>query len=371
MKRSTFFASVEIEEASTYNAPADGDLWPSAWSDDDCLYAAIGDGKGFDLEAPWADVVVNKVYGDPSRGISGERLASGDEVAPIWSDPEKYNRKPTGMVSVDGILYLAVQDLNKEPGEGFQGRTFNDAPAATIVKSTDKGRTWTWDPTGPMFRDHTFTTVMFLDYGRDYANNVFDDYVYAYGLDYNWRASFSKTVPDPTRLYLARVPKWGLQDVGTWEFYTGDLEGNASWSKRGDIAAKKPVLVDERRVYENVPGNTGPEAMTVLSQGGIVYNKPLDRYIYASWTEYTFEFYEAPRPWGPWRLFLSKDFGLYPWSAESHGGYGTVIPSKFISHDGREMWVNANTFAGGTVRNYTFSLRRLRVTPREPGESPA
>ena len=121
---STFFATVFIEEAAGYNAPSDGDLWPSAWSDDDYLYTANGDGKGFSLLSPWEDIVVNRVVGHPAqRNILGARLSGGSGVGPIWSDPSKYNRKPTGMVSVDGVLYLAVQDLNKE-----QGRAFDDVP---------------------------------------------------------------------------------------------------------------------------------------------------------------------------------------------------------------------------------------------------
>ncbi|HYO52058.1 hypothetical protein [Archangium sp.] len=52
----------------------------------------------------------------------------------------------------------------------------------------------------------------------------------------------------------------------------------------------------------------------MLSQGSVVYNKALNRYLYTSWTEYTFEFYESPTPWGPWKKFLSKDYGGYPWS---------------------------------------------------------
>lgn len=358
---STFFATVFVEEKATYNASSDGDLWPIAWSDDDYLYTANGDGKGFSLLSPWSDIVVNRITGHPAeRNIIGVGLSRGDQVGQVWSDPKRYNRKPTGMVSVDGVLYLAVQDLNKEPH-----RAFDDAPAATILKSTDKGRTWTWDKSGPMFRDGVFTTIFFLDYGKDGADNTFDEYVYAYGLDGNWRDSFSNTAPDPTKLYLARIPKWGLQDVSTWEFYTGDLEGNASWSAPGDIGAKKPVLRDERRVYA-YSYTARPNNMSVLSQGSVVYNKPLDRYIYTSWTEFTFEFYEAPTPWGPWRLFLSYDFGAYPWTEDSHGGYATVIPSKFISPDGREMWLNANTFAGRTVVNYGLSMRRLLVTPWRP-----
>ncbi len=157
-------------------------MWPAAWSDDDYVYSTNGDGKGFDLSAPWSDIVVNRITGHPeSRNVTGTRLASGDQVGQVWGDPQKYNRKPTGMVSVGGVLYLAVQDLRSEAGPWI----FNDAPAATILKSVDKGRTWTWDTSKPMFDEYQFITIMFLDYGKDGQNNTFDNYVYAYGLDHN------------------------------------------------------------------------------------------------------------------------------------------------------------------------------------------
>ncbi len=354
---STFFSTAYVEETSTYNTDSDGDLWPIAWSDDNYLYGANGDGKGFDMGAQMADVVVNRIDGNPdAQNVKGIRLASGDQVSQVWSDPAKYNRKPTGMISVGGVLYLAVQDLRSERG----AVTFNDVPAATIVKSTDKGKSWTWHKAKPMFDHYLFTTIMFLDYGKDSANNTFDGYVYAYGLDNNWRDSFSDTVPDPTKLYLARVPRDSIQDRQRWEFYSGDLDGKVNWTT--DIKAKQPALQDDRRVYTRTLAGVSPNNMSVISQGSIVYNKPLNRYIYSSWTEYTFEFYEAPAPWGPWRHFLSKDFGSYPWFQSVHGGYGTVIPSKYISADGREMWLNSNTFVGG-IKNYDLSLRKLRVTP--------
>lgn len=357
-EESTFFSTVSVEPASSSRTMSDGDLWPVVWSDDDVLYTANGDGKGFDLLAEWSDIVVNKLTGTPwEDNIEGQRLAAGEEVGRVWSDPAKYNRKPTGMVSVNGDLYLAVQDLNKTEGADI----FNDAPAASIYKSADKGKTWTHPNETPMFKDHIFTTVIFLDYGKDGADNTFDDYVYAYGLDHNWRDSFSDSVPDPTELYLARVPKDKLQDAGAWEFYSGDLKGHPNWSAPGDISGKKPVLRDERRVYKQLL-TEGLGNMSVISQGSIVYNKPLDRYIYTSWTEFTFEFYEAPNPWGPWKIFLSTDYGVYPWYFDKYGGYATVIPSKYISKDGREMWMNTNTFVGG-VKNYNFSLRKLKVTP--------
>jgi hypothetical protein len=369
-EESTFFATVFVEPGSTYNTESEGDLWPSAWSDDDYVYTANGDGHGFMPRSQWGpiadrpDVLVNRISGHPSqRNVAGIALAGEDKVGQVWTDPERYNRKPTGMISVDGVLYLAVQDLRSEASPAI----FNDAPAATILKSIDKGRTWTWDRRRPMFDNYMFTTIMFLDYGQDSVNNTFDNYVYAYGLDYNWRDSFSDTVPDPTKLYLARVPKNRVQHRSIWEFYAGQHRntGDPRWVKQ--IERKQPVLHDERRLYSETLFPIFPDNLSVLSQGSIVYNKPLERYIYTSWTEFTFEFYEAPTPWGPWRRFLSRDFGIYPWFPSTHGGYTTVIPSKFISDDGKEMWLNSNTFAGG-VENYNMSFRRLLVTPWAPSK---
>lgn len=48
------------------------------------------------------------------------------------------------------------------------------------------------------------------------------------------------------------------------------------------------------------------------------------------------ELYEAPEPWGPWSLMASKDFGGLGLST-STGEYGTSIPSKFISADGKTL----------------------------------
>ncbi len=357
---STFFSTVHIEEKNTVSIPlSDGDLWPSAWADDDFLYVANGDGKGLNTSASWQDIVVGRVRGNPwDNSLTGTNLAWADDVAKVWSDPTQYNRKPTGMVCVDGVLYLAVQDLRKTT-IGI----FDDVPAASIYKSTDKGLTWTGTDE-PMFDNYTFTTVMFLDYGKN-SENCPDDYVYAYGLDNNWRDSFTNRVIDPVDLYLARVPKDAVQDRSQWEFFAGtDGDGQPLWSS--DIAERQAVLHDERRVYSNVnPAYTGANNMSVISQGSIVYNKPLDRYIYTSWTEYTFEFYESPTPYGPWKLFLQKDFGGYPWTADKHGGYACTIPSKFISEDGTEMWVLSATFAGG-AQQYRFTARKLTVEPYDP-----
>jgi len=348
-----FFSTVRIDDAPTHSAPrSDGDLWPSAWGPDDALYAANGDGAGFSRIPGATDIVVSRITGGPDN-LQGMSLASGDQVGSIWSG-DKYNRKPTGMVCVGGVLYLAVQDLAKD---------FNDAPASSISRSDDLGKTWTWDKSAPMFKDYVFTTIFFLDYGKN-AENAPDGFVYAYGLDNNWRDSFSDVVPDPTSLYLARVPRAAVQNRAAWEFFAGLLStGEPRWS--GDIADRRPVLSTEERVYPKTHIDTYRPNMSLLSQGSVVYNKPLRRYIYSSWTEYTLELFESPTPWGPWKHFHRKDFGLYSWLPEKFGGYGATIPSKFISADGRTMYMQDNTFVGG-IKNYRFSLRKLRVEPWKP-----
>src|SRR4051812_49092531 len=148
---SAAIGTVQVESKGT-PSPSDGDLWPSCWAGNDKLYAANGDGKGFSLDGEFADIAVSEITGTPGK-LSGATISRGDQVGSVWSGAG-YNRKPTGMVCVGDTMYLAVQDLALD---------FNDVPAATILKSTDHGRTWTWDKSKPMFADHVFTTIWFAD----------------------------------------------------------------------------------------------------------------------------------------------------------------------------------------------------------------
>ena len=147
-----------------------------------------------------------------------------------------------------------------------------------------------------------------------------------------------------------------MLDRSQWEFFAGE-SGAVAWTP--DILAKKPVLVDCTRRHASATGPGYP----VIAQGGVVYDAPLARYLYTSWSEYTFELYEAKAPWGPWRRFLSKDFGLPPWTAAKHGGYGTTAPSLYISQDGKTLWLQSNTWSSGVDHN-NFALRRVTLRPR-------
>lgn len=349
-----FFSTVSIEDIDSVSLPSDGDIWVSCWSDDDAVYTANGDGKGFHTEH--GDVVVSRVDGrpnDPADPLRGSTLTRSEMVGPNWIGRGLfYNRKPTGMLCVNGELYLALQDLTTY--------TFSDAPQATIVRSVDKGRSFSWDNTMPMFTGHVFTTIMFLDYGKD-SEHAPDSYAYAYGLDDNWSSVYSARPPQ-TKLYLARFPNTRVQDRSAWEFFTGMSEdGTPRWD--ANIAKRAAVLEDTTRRYARpLDPLLERQNMTLMSQGGVFYNAALGRYIYTTWTMYTYELYEAPAPWGPWKHFFTKDFGVFPWSDEVAGGYGTSIPTKFISDDGQTMWMHSNVWEAG-VTHYQYSLRRVQLTP--------
>jgi hypothetical protein len=378
---STFFSTAFIEHAGSYAAPgSDGDLWPTCWADDDNLYTANGDGRGFSDE-PFKDVVVNRISGTPETGLTGVKLAESAQVANVWGDPAKYNRKPTGMVCVNETLYLAVQDLR------YGDNAFDDVPNASISRSDDHGKTW-HKTEQAMFTDHRFTTIFFIDFGKnsEHATRALGrrdgSYVYAYGMDWNWRLSGSGTVPDPVDLYLGRVPAGKVQDRTQWEFFTGtDRHGSPTWNRR--IEKKVPVLHDPlRRYLDTRPGKSGN--LTVVSQGGVLYNAPLKRYLYSSWSDPSFELYESPTPWGPWRRFHYHNTGLVPWYQQNdkvhtpkNGGYGTTMPSKYVSADGRSLWMQTNWWTAPYPKpedNYNFNLRRVRLEPHReaaPANRPA
>jgi hypothetical protein len=352
-----FFSSVSVDDKDSVVLSALGDLWVNCWSDDDAVYTTCGDGTGFG--ATIGEMVVSRVEGRPGDSrdpLRGTLVASGSSVGPAWN--LGYTRKPTGMLCANGELFIAVQDL--------KALAFTDAPAATIVRSVDKGRTWSWDTRAPMFSDHVFTTLMFADFGKNNAHAP-DGYAYVYGLDDNWSATYSTREPQ-SKLYLARVPLANIQNRSNWEFWTGFGEGGEPlWD--ANIEKRAPVLEDPERVYQApLDRSLAHQNMYTMSQGGVVYNPALKRYIFSTWTMYTFELYEAPQPWGPWKHFHSKDFGVFPWTEEAAGGYGTSIPSKFISEDGQTMWMHSNVWEAGVI-HYQYALRKVHVAPFAESEA--
>jgi hypothetical protein len=123
------------------------DNWPTPWADDDALYTAYGDGNGF---APYLKAKLSlgfaKVSGDPPA-IAGENLRS--ESGEATGDGKK-GRKASGILSVDGVLYLLVRN----------------AENAQLSWSSDHGSTWSW---ADWKFNVSFGCPTFLNFGKDYT----------------------------------------------------------------------------------------------------------------------------------------------------------------------------------------------------------
>ncbi|MFQ5584320.1 MAG: hypothetical protein ACE5GL_07795, partial [Calditrichia bacterium] len=87
----------------------DSDCWPITWGDDDNLYTAYGDGKGFIPNVPGKlSLGFARVLG-PASNFTGEniRSPSGEQTG-----AGRTGKKASGMLMVDGVLYMWVRNAN-------------------------------------------------------------------------------------------------------------------------------------------------------------------------------------------------------------------------------------------------------------------
>lgn len=331
-----------------------GDVWTTTWADDDNLYSATDDTTGFN-QACDSNLAVQRVTGGPPPDLQGETVSGMREFgkgAELKEDRASW--KASGLICVDGVLYLGV---SRHYYDGV-GDTSNDSAHhfwiqetwdASIVKSTDHGKTWSEAPKlgHAMFPGRVFSNPFFVQYGKDGKGpkHVADRYVYAVSNDGTWNNGNWMT--------LGRVSKGLIErlDPADWEFvHDFDDKWEPVWRPRHDNA-----------IYVFRSPNRA-------SMTGIHYIAPLDLYIMPQW-HYPrlddpkrrwrlsrWEFYQAPAPWGPWSMFHTQDF-------EPSGFYNPSIPSKFISDDGRRFWI----FVAGDFTSYKesrnfYGLNVLPVT---------
>ena len=227
---------------------------------------------------------------------------------------------------------------------------YGDDPAFTrqrnihgwIITSRDYGTTWDVEATPVDFFTGRLSSAHFLQFGKAYAG-ARDDFVYAYfpaGEDGNsyWE--------NGDGILLGRVPRHRMLERKAWDFYTGlNAQDTPEWDRNDALA--QPVFAYPRMTGSN----------------HVVYNSALKRYIMGNYSFFdsvrphddwmsdgkrprplhqcipTSQFpsqltlFEAPEPWGPWRWFHRDDnWGCW-------GGYQPSFPTKWMSADGREMFM--------------------------------
>ncbi len=321
-----------------------GDTWVAAWAEDDNLYSPSDDTGGFHKAAN-ANIAFNRITGNDPLHLSGSTVnpmvdyGKGGERG-----PDGCTWKSSGCTFLDGTLYWVVarHKYGEDSGDPHRRQT---AQNASIIKSTDHGRTWS-RPVGenyqhPMFPGRRFATPYFVEYGRS-RSDVDNARQYVYALSNN---GFWDCGDD---MVLGRVlrSKIGSLVGADWEFFTGgDGMRPSAWSRNSNAA--KPVI--------QRPGRLG---MT-----GAVYLPARRRYLMIGWyypagggkmkdaaTHTVWDFYESPRPWGPWTLIGSHD-------SSPEGYYSPEICPKFQAED------KVFAFAAGNWNNP--EVYRLTVFPLE------
>lgn len=332
-----------------------GDTWIAAWADDDALYVTSDDTSGFDNACGKAgsNLAVNRVTGDTPADLHGatvncmKQYGSGSETSKedggMW--------KACGITCVDGVLYMAISrqlTCPTEPNFIWQGRyspfPIQETWDSSIICSHDHGVSWSRMPElgHSMFPGRMFSTPFFVQYGKDgNSPDITEHYVYAVSNDGAWNNGNWMVLGRVLRDRIARL------NPNDWEFVQGfDTARQPIWTRRHS---------DALYVFR-APGKT--------SMAVVQYIAPLHLYVLAQWF-YThlddskrrwdatrWEFYQASQPWGPWTLFFSRDF-------EPEGWYNPSIPAKFISGDGRKIWI----FSAGNFIRQELKLYGLWMMP--------
>jgi hypothetical protein len=254
--------------------------------------------------------------------------------------------KPSGMISIDGVLYLAVQNLlgKKNPPHREKSQHGSDA---TILRSDDYGQTWqpeigpglveleaqfydrrgmkwlnppeereAWNGWRPMFPGPLFGGPSFIQFGKDNEAAV-DGFVYAVSGD-QW--------DNGSELRLGRVPQEAILYAGRWEWADVRPDGSVQWG--GSLAGSRPVLA--------IDGH--------LSLPEMVYIPSLKRYLLLTWALHR-DFHtgegseltilEAPRPWGPFRLVFYEE----TWDRKEVCPYCPRIPWKWFDETTLSGWL--------------------------------
>ena len=272
-----------------------GDTADPFWADDDRLYHFTCDGRGFGTQQ--RNLCFNRLDGQDLAGLRGTLVNAMDEYGKGGqTEQDRATWKVTGQECIDGVFYAFVVrniygDKSKDPL--MRQTSFN----ASLIKSTDHGRTWTRSAKEnyetPMWPGQRFGGPCFFHYGKDggrVARDGADEYVYALSNNGFWNGGDDVILARVRRVDLPRL------NAADWTYYADGV-----WTT--DLAAAKPVL--ER------PAKLGWTAAAFIPA--------LNRYLLVSWYvsptlkkwfepgRVTYDFLEAPHPWGPWTLVSSLD----------------------------------------------------------------
>lgn len=330
------------------------DTWFPTWASNGNLYSS------------WTDGVVDAISSSSggAKATTGYATITGDDplhlaissIGVVSGSPLPYEgRYPAGGLVYNGVWFYGTYCLLATPGKGLNWDVLG--PFVGFRYSTDYGKTWQESPhtpTHPLFNEPKVKggpVKLGLPHIVDFGQNM------QYSPDGKaYLVSQGATATDPKprdanlswitgdQIYLARVRPdiKAMNRQSAYEYFAGhDAKGRASWTR--DFSEIHP-LID----WNNHTGNVS-----------VTYDGPLKKYLMAvtdggnTIGKYNTYILESSDITGPWDLVTyMRNFG--------EQGYFVNFPSKFISNDGRTLWLSYST-------NFTNSYLHTDYKPIPPG----
>jgi len=320
-------------------AEIEGDTYPMTWADDDEIYASAGDPN----------------WGETKDGLDVEKFSGGPTDYRITKVNHMNDYlgwggngpKPSGMICVGGILYLAFQNMlgTRRPVFGLRCQHGSDAQ---VVYSITKGLSWVpafRNLSVPMFPGHKFGGPAFVNFGRD-NENARDEFTYAVSSD-QW--------DNGSNLRLGRVPSGEIARGESWEWVCAfDPAGEPAWEKRLDEAI--PILSLHRW----------------LGLPEMVYLAGIERYMLFTWRlheDFTpgagtgLLVLDAPEPWGPFSVVHLEE----SWEGREFTPYCPRVPLKWMESDGLSGWLQFSgswSPEGQKAGYYRSNVRQFKLKLR-------
>lgn len=364
-----------------------GDNWFMTIGEDDVLYTALCDGRGwYNADGSMKDFKNNQVlqitggpdstsfnakmihYPDYSRTglteIHGP-IIPPDSVIEFPRAREEmladWNWYAYGNVSVDGNLYQFISHCGARRGWGW----FDGTQLIYRPKGESDWKRWNGTDAHDLDRwllneggnqllffnepDNAFSFISVAQYGKDYQENK-DGYIYIYSPEGKLKAS---------NLNMARVKKEDILDRSKWEYFTQINEkGNAEWIM-GDIT--------KRGIVHEFPEGWGFYSWSP----SVVWNEKLSVFIMVTGgtqppgTTGTHEesgslmFLHAENPWGPWKQFYWKE--NWQVGEDINRLYLPQLAPKWISEDGKTMQIVFSDAANSHTTYYKWNMQEVTL----------
>lgn len=348
--RSTYITKITFDKFRCHRG--DGDMWPITWADDGYLYGGAGDNSGSPMNF-W------RIKSGPEDWCAGTGWAVNMElIHPLPVDPKIYCQrvdlhptagvKPAGLLSLNSVLYLAVELHNYGDNPDFNRQHYIQA---WIITSADYGKSWDLEATPTDFFTGRLASPHFIQYGKDYRG-ARDQFVYA---TFPAADDGNSYWENGDYLLLGRVPRDEILQRASWQLFVGlDASEQPQWSQDDEQA--KPIFRYPLMTGENhVSYNTGIGRYLMGNYGFIDSSGAPRPYHQGPWPESCLRsqltLFEAPEPWGPWSLFhQDDDWGTY-------GDYQPNFPTKWISDDGLTMLM----VSSGSFDDYNLTLQKITI----------